>query len=30
MLEVIRPFEAEETKVIEDLKTSANHWKTYV
>jgi len=30
MLEVIHPFEAEETKVIEDLKTSANYWKTYI
>jgi len=30
ILEVVHPFEAEETKVIEDLKTSANYWKTYV
>jgi len=30
MLEIIHPFEAEEGKILEDLKASVNYWKEYV
>jgi len=30
MLEIIHPFEAEENKVLKDLKASVNYWKNYI